>query len=248
MNNINDLKEKFLEIKNPKWIKSVNNSTSGIGLTFEKLLGKERESFEMPDYNGIEIKTHSSTSDSYITLFNATPDGDYLFEIPRLKDNYGYPDKIKRDSLVFMGNVNGRTAEFIGIKYKFKIKVGKKEEKIRLEIYDRNDNLIENEISWTFSTLREKINRKLQLLALVTADKKIQNDKHYYRYTQIDFFQLKDFETFLDLIEKGKIIVTFSIGVFRTGEKRGQIHNHGTAFRISEKNLELLYTKLLQVQ
>lgn len=79
MNNINDLKEKFLEIKNQKWIKSVNNSTSGIGLTFEKLLGKERESFEIPDYNGIEIKTHSSTSDSYITLFNATPDGDYLF-------------------------------------------------------------------------------------------------------------------------------------------------------------------------
>ncbi len=83
MQEIKKLKKEFHTIKKMGWVKSVNEGKGSIGLTFENLLGKEKENFELPDYLGIELKTHQKYSKSYTTLFNATPDGRYLFEIKR---------------------------------------------------------------------------------------------------------------------------------------------------------------------
>lgn len=235
---------KFKAIQEKNWIKSINNNSSGIGLTFENLIEKNQENFELPDYKGIEIKTHTSSSNAYITLFSSNPDGDYLFEIQRLYNNYGYPDRIKKDMLAFAGNINGKTAKFVGIKYKFKLRICTNEEKIRLEIYDKNNNFIEDEISWTFDILSEKLYRKLNTLAFITADKRIQNSNYYYKYTQIKFYKLKSFDVFVNLIKNGKIIVSFSLGTIREGSRTGQMHNHGTAFRILKEDLELLYDEV----
>ncbi len=57
------------------WIESKRKGTTGIGYTFETLLGKEEESFPIPDYGSIEIKTRYRNAKFPITLFNATPDG-----------------------------------------------------------------------------------------------------------------------------------------------------------------------------
>ena len=57
-------------------------------MTFESLLGKLPDSMFFSDYYGIEIKTRRAYSKSAITLFNATPDGEDLFEIERLKNKY----------------------------------------------------------------------------------------------------------------------------------------------------------------
>ena len=51
------LQQKFKEIKQKGYIKSVRRGSTGIGATFESLLGKPEESFEIPDFYGIEIKT-----------------------------------------------------------------------------------------------------------------------------------------------------------------------------------------------
>ena len=61
------------------WIESMRRGTTGIGYTFESLLGKPEESFPIPDYGTIEIKTRYRNGKRDITLFNATPDGDFLF-------------------------------------------------------------------------------------------------------------------------------------------------------------------------
>ena len=65
-----EIKRKFLEIKNKGWIKSVRNGSTGIGATFEYLLGMEENNLEIPDYNEIEIKTKRNYSKSYTTLFH----------------------------------------------------------------------------------------------------------------------------------------------------------------------------------
>ena len=54
-------------------------------------------------------------------------------------------------------------------------------------------------------------------------------------------YKLKDFETFINLIEKGIIRISLKIGVFRTGKRVGKIHDHGTSFCIEENNLDKLY-------
>ena len=53
----NDLKKKFDKIKKMGYIKGKNQRNKGnSGLTFENLIGKENDEFQIADYNGIEIK------------------------------------------------------------------------------------------------------------------------------------------------------------------------------------------------
>ena len=67
---IKKLNEEFIKIKKMGWIKSVNCGSNGIGFTFESLLGISKNELEIPDYNGIELKTRRYSSTSYIILFS----------------------------------------------------------------------------------------------------------------------------------------------------------------------------------
>ena len=52
-----DLNKEFQRIKSMGLIESKRKGATGIGYTFECLLNKQEESFDIPDYKGIEIKT-----------------------------------------------------------------------------------------------------------------------------------------------------------------------------------------------
>lgn len=229
------LQKEFKRIKKLGWVKSVNEGKGSIGLTFEKLLGKEKENFELPDYLGIELKTHKKYSKSYTTLFNATPDGRFLFEMKRLQQMYGYPDRILKYCKVLHGEVNAKEKNKIGLWYSYQLEVDYCEEKVYLCIY-RGEHLIDKDTYWTFALLKEKLSRKLSVLAFITAEEKIIEKEKYFKYKALKFYYLRDFSAFLKALENGAITVCFTIGVFRNGKKKGQIHDHGTAFRMKNKD------------
>lgn len=112
-----ELKKEFLKISKKGYIKGINNNYSSIGRTFENELKLSENEFSVPDYYGIEIKTRRAYSKSAITLFNATPDGEDLFEIERLKNNYGYPCKSDRNYKVIYIEAFGDKLNFAGVKY-----------------------------------------------------------------------------------------------------------------------------------
>ena len=82
-----DLLVEFLKIKNKGWIKSLRKGPTGIGYTFETLLGKPEETFPIADYRGIEIKVKRKYSKGTITLFNAAPDNE-LFITKQIYEKY----------------------------------------------------------------------------------------------------------------------------------------------------------------
>lgn len=92
-----NLKKEFNRIKNLGYIKSTRKGLTGIGKTFEDLIGKKEDTLDLPDYHGIEIKTKRGYSNCYTTLFNLTPKGKNEFEIKHLCETYGYPDKILKN-------------------------------------------------------------------------------------------------------------------------------------------------------
>ena len=89
--------KKFEEIREKGYVKSVNNYLSDGGITFESLIGATAGSFEYPDFEGIEIKTRRSYSKYPIGLFSANPDGENLFELERLKNTHGWPDRKEKN-------------------------------------------------------------------------------------------------------------------------------------------------------
>lgn len=81
----------------------------------------------------------------------------------------------------------------------------------------------------------------MNILALVKAWPKRVDGNFYYRYYEINFYKLKGFETFLNLLNNKKIVLNIQLGVFKSGPKIGQEHNHGITFGIKECDLLELY-------
>lgn len=243
--NIEELSNKFIEIKNMGWIKSIIEGNSSVGRTYETLLGNNENSFEIPDYNGIEIKTKSSKKNIFTTLFNCKPEGLYYKETERIKDTYGYPDRNFPKYKVLNNSIFCNEKTKIGNKFQFQLEVNDKEEKIFLYIYDSKNNLLEKDVYWDFDTLKEKLYRKLKYLAYIHATKKYSKDGVYFKYTKIKFYKLKNFEEFIKLIKQGKIRVTFKVSIYKKGRKKGKTYDHGTGFDIKEEDLLQLYDEII---
>lgn len=236
-----ELQKKFQDIKNKGWIKNVGVGDGSMGKTFEYLLGREENSLEIPDFGEIEIKTKRLNSKSYISLFNMVPSGKYYHEVERLKDTYGYPDRTYPEYKVLNDSVFCTSRTTIGNRFQFMLKIESEKQRIYLCIFDKFGNLIEKDVYWDFDIIQEKLYRKLKNLALIKGKTKRINGEEYYHFFDMKLYGLKDFSTFITLIENGIIRINFSIGIFKKDKRKGQIHDHGTSFDIKEQDLLKLY-------
>lgn len=241
---IKKLNQKFILIKNMGWIKSIRKGWGGIGITFEHLLGNNENDFEIPDYNGIEIKTRRAYSKSNITLFNCAPEGPHYHEIERLKDLYGYPDSVCRNFKVLNTKVNANEITKVGLFFFFQLKIDRVAKKIFLLVYNSKKILIEDIVYWDFDTIYTKLYRKLKYMALAKALVKRKDKEEYFKYYKLTIYKLKSFENFLAALEKGKISISFKISVYRDGKYKGKIYDHGTSFNLNEENLLEIFDKI----
>ena len=240
-----DLVKKFEKIRKLGYIKAINNYTSGGGLTLEKLLNANAGNLCYPDLNGIELKTINKFWKKNINLFCDTPffpNIRYESSVKILVKKYGYHNKNYKK--VFNGKINAKSLTQVGLLYYFRLKVLRKKEIIILQIFDLGKNLINEEIYWEFSVLKNKLETKLKYLALIYLEKKYINSVQYCKYTRMNLYILKDFNTFINLIEEGLIEVTFSTGYFKGEKNFEKFHDHGTKFTINEKDINKLFTKI----
>ena len=241
MHTMKQLKKEFEYIAKKGYIKGIYNSYSAIGRTFEKELNLERNEFCYPDYKDIEIKTRRSYSKSPITLFSAVPDGENLFEVKRLKNQYGYSYKKDKNYKVLYFEAYGDKMTYGGIKFQYKLDVDRKKQKIYLCIYDKQNKLIERKVYWSFEYLESKLMTKLQKLAIINAwDNKI-NCWNYFKYYQIKFYTIKNFDTFICLISEGVIKLNFKVDIYKDINNYGKTYDHGCSFRIKESDITKLY-------
>ncbi len=242
---LNQLIKEFKKIRERGWIKSLRKGTSGAGYTFETLINKHEDNLDIPDYGMIEIKTKQKFDNCNIKLFCITPDGDISSPIQYIKEKFGYPDEDLREYLIFNGEVKSKEFLPIGQNYLYKLEVDYINEKLRLIVIDYSYNLVSKDISWSFKLLKEKLEKKLQYLAVIKVRNRVIHGETHYKYEWIEFYHLKGFKDFIKLIEDGYISIKFSIGVFKGEYRHGQIHDHGTQFTINEKDLKKLYNSII---
>ena len=225
------------------WIKSLRSGPTGVGYTFETLLGLSENSIPFPDYFNIEIKTHRKSSNSLINLFNYNPIGDNSYQLKYIYEQYGYPSRKDTNKKVFNVSLYCNYRKFISNKFSLTLSICRDERKLFLEVYDSNGKLYEKNTFWDFATLEDKLYSKLSYLAYVTVSNKFINGQEFFRYDNIYFYKLRDFDTFLYLLNLGKICISFKVGGNVVESFPWQIDSHGTSFCIKCKDLQLLYSK-----
>ncbi len=235
--NIAMLKEKFNEIRRLGYVKTVRKGPTGVGATFEALLGKEEESFEIPDYYGIEIKTKRAYSKSYISLFNAVPTGSTFHETKRLRDNYGYPSKRDKHLKRLYAEVFCNQVTKVGLWYYFELKIDAENNKLILIVYDYKKEIIDESTYWDLDILKEKLERKLQILALIKAWTNNIDGIEHFKYFKMNIYTLKDFNSFIKALTNKKIKITLKIDSHVEPNKYGMADEHGVGFAISEEGI-----------
>lgn len=238
------LQEKFKKIKAEGWCESLSGGNGNVGMTFEKKIGIEPNQFSIPDFEGIEIKTKLDGTKPLITLFSATFDGTYLFEMKRIAETYGEFDSTFKSAKFFYCSVDAKNYTYLANGIKLKLEVSYSEKRIYLAVYDKNNILIDHESFWSFELLQEKLEHKLNYLAFISAKKMVKNGKIFFYYYDIQFMKLRNFYTFLKLVEIGKIDVCFKYGVYRSGVRIGKPCDHGTSFNINRYDLNKLFLEL----
>lgn len=243
MDDFKELYKKFLLLKEQGWIKGVNNSTSGVGLTLEKFFNKDIDNLFFPDYYGIEFKSTTRSSKYSLTLFSIALEGPTLFETKRIVETYGKEDYMYHDKKTLIGTLKTKVSTMIG-NYYFKIKINDSENKLILEIYDINNNLIENVSYITFKSLKERLEIKLSKMALFYADKNNINGENYYKYYNVYFYVLRNFETFIKLIKEDVIVIQILCSIARSGIKESKNKGNVIAFGIKKHNLYKLFKRI----
>lgn len=163
-----ELTKKFIKIKSLGWVKSVRKGPTGIGITFETLLGKEEESFSIPDFYGIELKTKRYSTREPFCLFSAEPDGEKIFESERIRSTYGYPSKKNPQFIIF--NASIRAKRYTKIENNiFTLQIDRTNKTLYLIVLNNTGEIIDKKTYWSFKLLEEFLERKLKYLAIIKA-------------------------------------------------------------------------------
>ena len=237
-----ELEKRIRRIIKMNWIDVTGSKTYNPGLLLEHFLNISPGKSELPDWEEkVEIKTKTSIRKKYIVLFNATPNSKPNM-IKTIHEKYGYPDKFNREFKVFQSSFYTNYKR-MGNGMFYILKVDRFNKIIVLEI-QKNFQVIDRSIFWTFDLLKEKLERKLKYLLLTQAKKVFEHQSVLIRYLSAVLYIYKGFDHFLSAFEKGYIRVTFKVGVFKKDYRYGEIHDRGTSFELEEKYLEEVFQAL----
>lgn len=240
---IKKLYAKYKTIQEKGWIKSLKNGSTGIGYTFETLIGKKADNSPLPDFGKFEIKCMRKFSKQKIHLFCLTPDGGTPNPIKEILNNLGYPSKSDSNFLVFNTCFNAFEYTYIGLYKKVTLYVNRRDKRVEFIAF-KNSKKIHLNIFWTFEKLEKRLSDKLSYLCIVKAETKKIEDDEYFLYNYIAFYKFKGFEKFINLLESGKISVGLQIGYYKSKNRYGEIHDRGTSFSIQCDDIELLYDRI----
>ena len=242
--NIYELYKNFERIRNIGWLKPLGNNQSAIGYTFELLLGKRPDQKCNPDYKNIEIKTQKYNAIyKSINLFAIKPSNDEQNCMIKVAEQYGYSDLVERDKKILNLSVYTNKKTKIS-KYYYSLKIDKNSQEINLIIQDKNNTILNQETYWSFQHLKDRINHKIKILAIVMVKENYINGKKYFYYDRIFFYKIKNVDTFFELLEKGSIGLNIKVGIVRSGDLKGKKKDRGSTFFINIDKIKLLYDEI----
>ena len=177
------------------------------------------------------------------SLFSISFDGPTFPEIDRIVSLYGYCDYKYYDKKVLRVDINF-VEKRISHNYQFKLKLDKNSNKIYLEVFNLEGELIDDKSFVYLDNVIERLNLKLRNLVIIHGSRKVVEECEYFRYYEMDEYKLKDTSTFIKLLENGKIFVTLESRIGKSGLNDGKYKNKNLVFKIKRDDIEELFTKI----
>jgi hypothetical protein len=225
-----ELLAKFDEIKAKGFIKTLRQGATGVGYTFETMMGIKENNDNWADFKGIEIKTFRS---SELKMNRAEKTNLFLKE-PRWLDGlhnmaervrkYGYVDDMGRHALYSTVKIdaNSHQLKFAIIHASDKIEIQR--QSIPISFYQYID-------------IKKRLEEKLNETAFIAAQNRGLGTTEEFHYRTLTYCMNPSVSSFISLLASGNIMLELRMHIGSSGTVR----NHGSAFRVMKNKIPDLF-------
>jgi hypothetical protein len=218
---LNELLELFDQVHKREWIDSLREGDTGIGYTFETLLGIKENNSTVADFKGIEIKCQGTkegktSGSSKINLFQVGPK--WLVSGSAL-DRVRMFGKKGEDGLFSCHSQLSTTPNNLGLL----LRVLRPDNKIDL---NKDTNAVGY---WSLKVLEDRLAKKHSRAAFVKAEIKRTKTKTRYYYKELVYCERPSIQRFVELVERRNIVFEFLM----YEEPGGKVRNHGYPWRVT---------------
>jgi hypothetical protein len=219
----------FQRIKSLGWVKTKYSGDRGVGNTFEKLLNIEENNSKESDLKIGDLKASDIASTSLQTLMTC----DYRAWQIKTKDvlaKYGYEDE--ETGLPALRTTFKHTPNNRGFYYD-----ASDDEFLYVRHNDGTDIL-----KWSWNLLTNRFSKKLHGIVKVYAESDIREDGKYFRYTDYYILQCNDAQKLKQAYQSdSNLYIDIRCSYKYNSKGRLFLKNHGTAFRIPESKIGLIF-------
>lgn len=219
-----------MDIKKQGFIKTHRRGPTGVGHTFESLLGLKENNLSLPDIENVEIKTHRDNAQSMITLFTFNKKAWQMNQMEAIQ-KYGSYDENGRLGMYYTVSPTPNSAGlFLTIS----------EDETVIYVQHRDGQII---IKWSLEEVVKNFKKKIPSLVLVSARCEERNGFEYFNYYKAQLMSNTSADLLVDLFNSGNLMIDL-----RLHDKGGKAaRNHGTAFRIKENDLPKLFKNIVNL-
>ena len=235
--NLSELLERFDYVKGRGWLDSLREGDTGIGYTFETLLGIKENNDKRADFKGIEIKCKgvkegTAFASGKINLFQHGP---IWYKNQTSKDRIRVLGQRRSNGLYSCHSQittlpNNRGLRLVLLDPQGKIDLRKSADEIGY---------------WTFKSLEQRLKEKHSRAAIVKASSRNKGSAVQFSYEELVYCERPSIDRFITLLRNRSIVFEFLM----TERADGKIRNHGYPWRLTrEQYLDQLYSYQIRLR
>jgi len=233
---LQELLAKFDAIQG-QWFDSLRTGDTGIGYTFESLLGIKENNDKTADFHGIELKCKrlkdvGAGAHGKVNLFQQGPQWtNTSTSLERIKAI----GQLKKDGLWACYSQVTTTENNLGLRLK------DSPENSRIDL-QKNETLVGH---WLHQTLEQRLLEKHSRAAFILADAKATKTGSRFCYKELIYCELPTVDRFRDLIGRNQLVFEFLM----SEKAGGTVRNHGYPWRlVREELLDQLFTVRIKLR
>lgn len=225
-----ELLERFDGIKAKGFLRTLRPGPTGVGYTFETLMGIKENNDSLADFRGIEIKTFRSAE----MKMNVAEKTNLFLKEPRWSDGLSnMADRVRKYGYI---DDDGRCALYSTVKidensHNLKFAIASPDEKVHIE---RQSVPI---AFYRYDDIRKRLDEKHNETAFIAAQAKGKGSAEEFHYRALTYCLNPSITSFMTLLASGNIMLELRMHI----NSSGGVRNHGTAFRVMKNRIPDLF-------